>query len=139
MAITRGSERSKRTFEVGEQKTRNYKNGKSQIFTYYHCSRQVDRQCKELFSTEENVVEQLAEMCNELISDIRNVEPSLQSSIHRFSKMMSITHSENDQNTVLDAYIKYVLKNGSIFEKTRLVRNLDVKLVLHNRKLLMAS
>lgn len=121
---------------VGEQKIKHNKNGTSRTHTYYHCSRQVDRQCKELFSTEENVVDQLAAMCNELISDVRNVEPSLQSAIQRFSKMMSITYLEHDQTSVVSAYVKYVLRNGSLFEKTRLVRNLDIKLVLHERKLI---
>lgn len=74
-------------------------------------------------------------MCNELISDIRNVEPSLHAAIQRFSMMMSITYDENDQVSVVSAYVKYVLKNGSLFEKTRLVRNLDIKLALHERLL----
>ena len=122
---------------VGEQKVKHNKNGTSRTHTYYHCSRQVDRQCKEPFSTEGNVVEQLTEMCNELISDIRNVEPSLHSAIHRFSKMMSITYKENNHEIAAYAYIKYVLQSGSLFEKTRLVRNLDIKLALHDRKLMV--
>lgn len=122
---------------VGEQKVKHNKNGTTRTHTYYHCSRQVNRTCKEPFSTEGNIVEQLSAMCNELISDIRSVEPSLQGAIQKFSRMMCITYMEDNQANVVSAYVKYVLRNGSIFEKTRLVRNLDVKLSLHNRRILV--
>jgi CDP-diacylglycerol pyrophosphatase len=120
---------------VGEQKIRNYKNGNTQNFVYYHCSCQVDRSCKELYATEANIIEQLSNMCNDLMSYIRNVEPNLRVAINKFAKMMSITNGESEQREMIGSYIKYVLHNGTQFEKTRLVRNLDAGLALHERRL----
>lgn len=121
---------------VGEEKTKYRKNGLSKKFTYYHCSRQVDRHCKELYATEQSIADQLSLMCNELITDLQDVEPNLRTAIDKFTRMMDITYDDHNQQHVIGAYIKYVLKNGTLFEKTRLIRNIDVKLVLHDRVLI---
>ena len=120
---------------VGEQKTRHYQNGNSPTFTYYHCSRQVKRDCKEPFAREQDIADELSLMCNELITDLTKVEPGLHDAIDKFTKMMKVTHENYSPMEMVGGYIKYVLRDGTLFEKTRLVRNLDVKLALHDRKL----
>lgn len=120
---------------VGEQKTRHYQNGNSPTFTYYHCSRQVNRDCKEPFAREQDIADELSLMCNELITDLTKVEPGLHDAIDKFTKMMKVTHENYSPMEMVGGYIKYVLRDGTLFEKTRLVRNLDVKLALHDRKL----
>jgi hypothetical protein len=120
---------------VAENKNRTYKNGNKKTFTSYHCSRQVDYGCKEPYAREEDIAEQLIGMCNELVKSLNALDPSLQKAIDKFSRMMAITHDELDQIKAVEGCIKYVLRDGTLFEKTRLVRNLDVKLAPHDRKL----
>ncbi len=120
---------------VGEQKTRHYQNGNSPTFTYYHCSRQVNRDCKEPFAREQDIADELSLMCNELITDLTKVEPGLHDAIDKFTKMMKVTHETYSPMEMVGGYIKYVLRDGTLFEKTRLVRNLDVKLALHNKQI----
>lgn len=36
-------------------------------------------------------------------------------------------------------YIRYVLKEGTMFEKTRLIRNIGIGLTLHNRCLVVSA
>ena len=96
---------------------------------------QVDRTCKEGFAREQDIADQLGEMCDELITDISELEPGLRDAIDKFTRMMSVTQNTSDKKRIVGAYIKYVLKEGSVFEKTRLVRNLKVSLALHDRKL----
>jgi hypothetical protein len=74
-------------------------------------------------------------MYNELIIDLTKVEPGLQDAIDKFTNMMKVTHENYSPMEMAGGYIKYVLRDGTLFEKTRLVRNLDVKLALHDRKL----
>lgn len=100
---------------------------------YYHCSRQVDYRCKEPFGREEDIVEGLIEHCNNLIPDVSQLEPGLQSAIGKFTKILKSTNGTYDERLVVGSYIKYVVRDGSNFEKTRLVRNLNVKLALHDR------
>ncbi len=120
---------------VGEQKTRHYKNGNTPTFTYYHCSRQVKRDCKEPFAREQDIADELSLMCNELITDLTQLEPGLRDAIDKFTKMMKVTHETVSPDEMVGGYIKYVLREGTLFEKTRLIRNLDLKLALHNRKI----
>lgn len=121
---------------VGEIKVKKRMDGTERKHTYYHCSRQVDRNCKELYATEASVIKQLGEMCDELANNMNDVEPSLKKSIDKFSRMMNITHRTRDQQVVTKAYIRYVLYNGTSFEQTRLIRNMTPSLALHERRLI---
>jgi hypothetical protein len=49
--------------------------------------------------------------------------------------MARATHENESTEKLTASYVWYVLRDGSDFEKTRLVRNLNVKLALHNRRL----
>jgi hypothetical protein len=53
----------------------------------------------------------------------------------KITRMMSVTNENYDKQEMVGGYIKYVLHEGSLFEKTRLVRNINLNLSLHNRKL----
>jgi hypothetical protein len=120
---------------VGEEHTRHYANGNKPQFVYYHCSRQIDRDCKEPYISEKGIIEELCSMRNNLITDLREVEPGLRDAIDKFTRMMIVTNENYDKQEMIGGYIKYVLYEGSLFEKTRLIRNLEIKLALHDKKL----
>jgi hypothetical protein len=122
---------------VGEEHTRHYSNGHNPQFVYYHCSRQVNHNCKEPYISEKGIVEELYNIRNELITDLRKVEPGLNDAIDKFTRMMSVTDKNYDKKEMVGGYIKYVLYEGSLFEKTRLIRNLEIKLALHDKKLII--
>lgn len=121
---------------IGEEKIRNYKNGNHKKFVYYHCSRQVNHNCDEPFVRVEVIEQELVKMCDELIKDLTELEPGLRSAIEKFTLMMRATHKGYGKKNLIAGYVKYVLKEGSEFEKTRLVRNLKIKLVLHNKTII---
>lgn len=124
---------------VGEKKNRTYKNGNKQTFTYYHCSRQVDYSCKEPYAREEAISKQLIAMCNELVKSLGDLDPTLQRAIDKFSRMMAVTYDEANQSKVIEGYVKYVLRNGTNYEKTRLIKNLNIELALKNRCMITVS
>lgn len=119
---------------VGEEKFKTRKDGSKNRFVYYHCSRQVDHNCKEPFVRDTAITSELIKFCDELITDITILEPGLKDAIDKYTKMMKSTYKSTKVDMVA-GYVKYVLNEGSQFEKTRLIRNLDIKLALHNRKL----
>ena len=121
---------------IGEEKIRHYKNGNTSRFVYYHCSRQVNHDCKEPFVREKDITDELIKLCDQLITDLTVLEPGLRNAIDKFSKMMKVTHKSYGQKNMTAGYVKYVLQEGSEFEKTRLVRNLKLKLALHDRKVI---
>jgi hypothetical protein len=73
-------------------------------------------------------------MCNELITDLTMIEPGLRDAIDKFTKMMKVTHETYSSMEMVGGYIKYVLRDGTLFEKTRLVRNIGIDLALHDRQ-----
>lgn len=119
---------------VGEEKVRHYRTG-TRKFVYYHCSRQVNHDCTEPFVREEVIVQELVGMCDELITDTAELEPGLRNALDKFALMMRSTHKGYGKKNMIAGYVKYVLQEGSEFEKTRLVRNLNISLALHEKKL----
>ncbi len=122
---------------VGEEKFIAKKDGSRKQFVYYHCSRQVDYDCKEIFVRDEVIKSELLKLCDKLITDTTTLEPGLKGAISKYSKMMKSTY-KSSRVDMTSGYVKYVLNEGSQFEKSRLVRNLSIKLVLHNGKLIQA-
>jgi hypothetical protein len=51
--------------------------------------------------------------------------------------MMKATHKGYGKKNLIAGYVKYVLQEGSEFEKTRLVRSLNIKLALHDRNIVI--
>lgn len=115
---------------VGEQKIKTNKNGGVREYTYYHCSRQVDYECNELFTRESDIIDQLYSLRNTLIPDAGKIDPGLKKTIEKTGTILGATYEK-----AFDAYIKYVLYNGTKFEQTRLVKNIQAKITLHNRVL----
>jgi DNA invertase Pin-like site-specific DNA recombinase len=120
---------------VGEEKFKKLLNGKSNRHVYYHCSRQVDKNCKEPYLSEIKLTEQLLQMTDKF--KINN-DPSLNKAIQKFYSMLETINPEKKytNNEIAKSYAKYVLVKGSDFEKTRLVRNLNIKLAIHDRNII---
>lgn len=119
---------------VGEEKFKTRKDGSKNRFVYYHCSRQVNHDCKEPFVRDTAITSELIKFCDELITDVTILEPGLKDAIDKYTKMMKSTYKSTKVDMAA-GYVKYVLNEGSQFEKIRLIRNLDIKLALHDKKL----
>ncbi|HVX58451.1 MAG TPA: recombinase family protein [Candidatus Saccharimonadales bacterium] len=113
---------------VGEEKFKKLKNGTQRRYVYYHCSRQVDHSCKEPFVSEETIVEGLLSLSSTLQIDNNNSESGLTKAINQYSLMVQTEEP-------LDGYVRYVLERGTDFEKARLIRNLNARFALSDKKL----
>lgn len=94
----------------------------------------MDRDHKESFVRDAAITAELIKFCDELIKDITILEPGLKYAIDKYSRMRKSTYKATKVYMVA-GYVKYVLIEGSKFEKTRLIRNLDIKLALHDRRI----
>lgn len=123
---------------VGEEKFKKRVDGGSNRHVYYHCSRQVDYNCLEPYVKEERLIEVLLSKVDKLNLDSANVEPGLLAAINKFSAMVRTTQPSFNQGNTFKEYASYVLKAGTDFEKTRLVRNISTKLAIHNRSVIVS-
>lgn len=119
---------------AGEEKQKKLRDGSVRRHVYYHCSRQVKYDCPEKYIKEEDIIAQLIMLCSRLISDTACVELGLQKAIHKFGIMMK--SSGSNQTGHVTAYVKYVLQFGTDYEKTRLIRNVNIRLALHNKQVI---
>ena len=118
---------------VGEEKLRRLKDGTVRRHIYYHCSRQVDYDCPERYVKAETIVSELTAYAGEMLSNTSHIESGLKAAIVKFGLMMKSSGLMVENPST--GYIRYVLQDGTEFEKTRLVRNLSIRLALHDRRL----
>ncbi len=115
---------------VGEQKLRYNKNGTYRKYIYYHCSRQVDRNCREPYVSEHHVINQLYSMRERLIPELKTLEVGLRREIEKIADIQNCSLPAAYQS-----YLRYVLYRGTQFERIRFIRNVVVSLRLHHKKL----
>lgn len=122
---------------VGEEKFKLLDNGKKNRHVYYHCSRQVDNTCKEPYLSEKQLIEALLIISDKLTVDKTQIEPGLSKSIKKFSSMLEIVNPKKKytSNELVRNYAKYAIEKGTDFERAQLVRNLNVKLAVHDRRI----
>lgn len=118
---------------VGEEKYKQLKNGSKNRHMYYHCSRTVDYNCKEPFIREEVLIQELLGVVDRLTMKEADVEPGLLRAMNKFGSMTGLTAQKAKPEALLHAYAKYVLRDGTEFELTRLIRNLRTEFGIRNR------
>jgi DNA invertase Pin-like site-specific DNA recombinase len=126
-----------------EEKHKNLINGDVARYVYYGCTRFNDKNCKNTYLREEDLISQLLEIIDRI--DINNVgiKSKLEKEIERYgefrNKVLELTDEEKITKTNLDvrSYMKYLLKEGTIQEKRDLMQSFTSKLVLINKRVVL--
>jgi hypothetical protein len=122
---------------VGEEKFKQLKDGSKRRHVYYHCSRQVKYDCEEPFVSHDALVEGLIAMADIFKIDKACIEPGLAKAVDNFGSIARTVNSDFQPEEAFQHYARHILQTGSEFEITRLVRNLDIKLALHDRNFIV--
>lgn len=128
-----------------QEKTKHQQNGNVHRYVYYSCSRAKDRYCKGCYIREEKVIEQVADIIDQLDLDKVSLGHKLQHEIERYSefqsKILNVTPQEVKRRRDIDMknYAKYLLREGTILEKREVLNGLKSKLVLQDKKILLAT
>jgi site-specific DNA recombinase len=124
-----------------EEKWKVLKDGTSAHYIYYGCSRARDRNCKNKYIREEELIEELLKIMDEVNINELGMRQKLEDEIRRFNKLQKIVNSqtgkalveENDVN--IRQYAKYLLKEGSVSDKRELLGNLRSRLSYKDKKI----
>ncbi len=122
-----------------EEKFKTLQNGSKNRYVYYHCTKGADRNCKELYIREEDLVEQLLQLIDKLDINKLGAKKQLQDEIARYERFThgvlgkEVSQTEKTKVEIKD-YAKYVLKNGTREEKRELLSCLKTKLHLKDQK-----
>lgn len=124
-----------------EEKWKPLKDGTSAHYIYYGCSRAKDRNCKNKYIREEELIEELLKIMDKVNINELGMRMKLEDEIRRFNKLQKIVNGqtgkalveENDVN--IRQYAKYLLKEGSVSDKRELLANLRSRLNYKDKKI----
>ncbi|MEI8223659.1 MAG: recombinase family protein [bacterium] len=123
---------------TAEEKYKNLKDGSVNKYIYYGCTRARDSNCKGGYVEEKVLIAQLLELMDKIDLDKSGIKKKLEVEIERHKKFHSgIMGKPNAEYYVKDVdirnYAKYLLSDGSMFEKRDLLTCLKSRLSLENK------
>jgi site-specific DNA recombinase len=124
-----------------EEKWKVLKNGTSARYIYYGCSRGRDRNCKNKYIREEELIEELLKIIDKVNINELGMRQKLEDEIRRFNKLQKIVNGKSgnalvEENEVnIRQYAKYLLKEGSISDKRELLGNLRSRIIYKDKGL----
>jgi DNA invertase Pin-like site-specific DNA recombinase len=127
-----------------EEKFKPLVNGGTNRYVYYGCSRARDRNCKNKYIREEELIEQIIKILDKVNINELGMKMKLEDEIKRFNKLQTVIGGRakiNDEvvkETDVRKYAKHLLREGSAIEKRELLSNLRSRLIYENKKLTLA-
>lgn len=126
-----------------EEKWKPLKDGTSAhyIYYYYGCSRARDRNCKNKYIREEELIEELIKILDKVNINELGMKIKLEDEIRRFNKLQKIVNGRSGKELVeeddvnIRQYAKYLLKDGSTSDKRELLANLRSRLNYKDKKI----
>lgn len=123
---------------TAQEKFKSMDDGTRKRYVYYHCARSADKDCKEPYIREEELIEQLIAVLNDLKIDHAVSKKKFQEEFDRNRKFME---SMLGAQAMPDAprldhkrYVRHVLTNGTKEEKRELLLCLKSNLRLGDRR-----
>jgi site-specific DNA recombinase len=127
-----------------EEKWKQLKDGTHAKYIYYSCSRARDRNCKNHYIREEDLITELLKMLDIVHINELGMRQKLEDEITRFNIFQRSVLGATDKiptNTEADIrnYAKYILKEGAVTEKRELLANLRSKIVYKDKVLTLIA
>ncbi len=128
---------------TAQEKYKSLKDGTVAKYIYYGCTRGKNPSCKEQYMEEKVLIKQLAEIIDRVDLDKSGIKKKLEAEIERHKKFHSgIMGKPNMEYSVKDTdirnYAKYLLSDGSLFEKRDLIQCLKSKLSIKEKTISLA-
>jgi DNA invertase Pin-like site-specific DNA recombinase len=122
-----------------EEKFKPLKDGTTARYVYYGCNRSRDRNCRNKYIREEELIAELLNIIDQVDVNELGLRHKLDEEIERFNKfqghVLKTAGKANLEAVDVDvrAYAKYVLRDGSLSEKRELLGNLRSRLSLKDK------
>jgi len=125
------------------EKFKKQQNGNVHRYVYYGCCRFQDKNCPSGYLREDALIEQLANLMDKIDLDEIGMKERIKAEIERHKKFQSgILGIKGQSVKVGDVdvrnYAKYVLRDGTIFEKRELLTCLRSKITMAKKKIEIA-
>lgn len=123
-----------------EEKWKQLKDSTHAKYIYYSCSRARDRNCKNHYIREEDLITELLKILDKVNINELGMRQKLEDEIARFNifqrSVLGVTEKiKNNKDTDIRNYAKYILKEGTVGEKRELLANLRSRIVYKDKQL----
>jgi site-specific DNA recombinase len=123
-----------------EEKFKDLKNGTQARYVYYGCGRSKDRNCKNKYIQEPDLITELLKIIDQVSVNEIGIQVKMEEEIKRFNVFQrSILNSkekmELPKEIMVKNYLKYILKEGSKTEKREVLGNLRSKISYKDKEL----
>jgi len=128
-----------------QEKFKKIQDGTVRRYVYYACTRARDLYCKSGYMREEELIDQLIKIVDEIDINELGIQNQLKKEIERYSKfsrsILGANESSISEQADIDMkkYIKYLLREGSVQEKRRLLENMQSRIVMNNKEIKLAK
>jgi DNA invertase Pin-like site-specific DNA recombinase len=128
---------------TADEKLKKQQNGNVHRYVYYGCSRFHDKNCKAGYLREEDLIEQLANLMDKIDLDEIGMKERIKAEIERHKKFASgLLGIKEKAVKVGDVdvrnYAKYILRDGTMFEKRELLTCLRSKITMAEKEIKIA-
>jgi hypothetical protein len=118
------------------------KNGTHAKYIYYSCSRARDRDCKNKYIREEELITELLKILDKVNINELGMRQKLEEEIARFnifqrSVLGATGKIQNNKEADIRNYAKYILKEGAVGEKRELLANLRSRIEYKDKTLIL--
>lgn len=125
---------------TADEKFKKQQNGNIHRYVYYGCCRFKDKDCKSGYMREEDMIEQLAELMDTIDLDEISIKEKIKDEIERNRKFqMGLLGIKEKTVKVGDIdirnYAKYILRDGTMFEKRELLSCLRSKVTMAEKQI----
>lgn len=126
---------------TAQEKYKDLKDGTNAKYIYYSCSKARDRNCKNKYIREEELVEELFKVIDQVSINELGMRMKLEEEIKRFNRLQRLAvkgkpKMQIDEDDIATReYAKYVLREGTPLEKRELMGHLRSRLVLNDKKI----
>jgi site-specific DNA recombinase len=120
-----------------DEKFKKLKDGTSNRYVYYGCTKARDVACKGGYIREEELIEQLVKIMDDIDLNRITMRQKFEAEVERMRKFQrsfaGASGIEPDKEIDLRGYAKYLLKEGSVTEKRELLLCIKSRLVLSQK------
>ena len=125
---------------TADEKFKKLKDGTTNRYVYYGCTKFKDKNCKCGYIREEDLIDQLANVLDKVSLDKIGMKDRIKSEIEAHNEFQqSVLGEDSTKIKVKDIdirnYAKHILRKRPIHEKRALLCNLRSKLILKEKKL----
>lgn len=125
-----------------EEKYKNLKDGTIAKYIYYGCTRFHDKNCKGGYIEEKQLLAQLLDLINQIDLDKSGLRKKLEVEIERHKKFHSQIMGKKEeeykaQDIDVRNYAKYLLCEGTVFEKRGLLQCMKSKIILKSKAVML--